>query len=129
MGLINYDSFTIDQLKTIKDNIDRRLKDNNSTITPSPAYIKVISNVDMADSLDKKGFMHNKFSDGVPDHGSSIDETVEQNSYSASGSIAYSFGNSIYNYYNTNKESLRRNGRVNWAYNLHGIRPLFLFKE
>ena len=129
MGLINYDSFTIDQLKTIKDNIDRRLKDHNSTITPTPAYIKVISNVDMADSLDKKGFMHNKFSDGVPDNGSSIDETVEQNSYSASGSIAYSFNYRYYIYHSTDKASLRTNGRVNWAYNLHGIRPLFLFKE
>ena len=40
MELINYDSFTIDQLKSIKDNIDRRLKDNNSTITPPPGIHK-----------------------------------------------------------------------------------------
>ena len=33
MGLSNYNSFTADQLKSIKDNIDRRLKENNM-ITP-----------------------------------------------------------------------------------------------
>lgn len=36
MELIDYNSFTNDQLKQIKDNIDRRLKGNNTTITPPP---------------------------------------------------------------------------------------------
>ena len=86
----------------------------------------------MANSLDKKGFIYNKFEDtrihqSADRH--STDEVVERNSYSASGFIAYSFGNSIYNYYNTDKESLRIDGRGKRSYNLHGIRPLFLFKE
>ena len=85
----------------------------------------------MANSLDKKQFMYNKFENAII-HGDwdihSIDEVVERNSYSASGSIAYSFENSIYNYYNTDKESLRIDGGMG-CYNLHGIRPLFLFKE
>ena len=40
MGLINYDSFTIDQLKTIKDNIDRRLKESSTITTPPPYMYK-----------------------------------------------------------------------------------------
>lgn len=37
MELIDYDSFTNDQLKQIRDNIDRRIKENSTTITP-PLY-------------------------------------------------------------------------------------------
>ena len=84
----------------------------------------------MANSLDKKQFMYNKFENALI-HGwdyHSIDEVVERNSYSASGSIAYIPGNSIYNYYDSDKASLRKDGRYR-NYNLHGIRPLFLFKE
>ena len=86
----------------------------------------------MANSLDKKQFMYNKFENTIIHQSAdkhSIDEVVERNSYSASGSIAYSFKNSIYNYYNTDKASLRIDGGGKRSYNLHGIRPLFLFKE
>ena len=38
MGLSNYTSFTADQLKTIRDNIDRLLKESR-TITPPPLYV------------------------------------------------------------------------------------------
>ena len=39
MELINYDSFTTDQLKTIKDNIDRRSKNDNLMIAPPTLYM------------------------------------------------------------------------------------------
>ena len=80
----------------------------------------------MANSLDKKGFMYNKFDDGILGAHGSIDETVEQNSYSSSGSIAYS---SIYRYYSTDKTSLATSGGIWYKVNNHGIRPLFNFKE
>ena len=40
MELIDYDSFTVDQLKSIKDNIDRRLKDSSLAIVPLPYMYK-----------------------------------------------------------------------------------------
>ena len=87
----------------------------------------------MANSLDKKQFMYNKCENALI-HGwdyHSIDEIVERNSYSASESIAYSFGGSSYNHHDDYKTSLRIDGGAERAYNynLHGIRPLFLFKE
>ena len=129
MELIDYDSFTADQLKSIKDNIDRRLKDDTLTIAPPPPIcIKVNSNVDMANSLDKKMFIYNKLADvnQILDSDSN-DEIVEQNHDSTSSSIAYNFNLSIYNYYSNSKESLYNFG-VRHA-NFHSVRPLFLFKE
>lgn len=126
MKLIDYNFFTNDQLKQIRDNIDRRIKENSTTITPPIAYIKVISNVDMANSLDKKGLMHNKFEDGIIESHGSIDEIVEQNFNSTSGTVAYS---SIYRYYGTDKASLATSGDIWYRLNNHAIRPLFLFKE
>ena len=103
MGLSNYTSFTADQLKTIRDNIDRLLKESSTIIPPPPICIKVISNVVAANSLDKKGFMYNKFGDSFMIGSPSIDEIVEQNSDSSSGSVAHS---SIYRYYSNDKASL-----------------------
>ena len=38
MGISNYTSFTADQLKTIRDNIDRLLKED-TTLTIAPPYM------------------------------------------------------------------------------------------
>ena len=88
----------------------------------------------MANSLDKKGFMYNKLKDGRYYLGSYHDEVVELNSNSNSGSVAF---NSIYHYYITEKSSVKTSfydfrigdGANHYSESLHGIRPLFLFKE
>ena len=130
MGLSNYTSFTADQLKTIRDNIDRLLKESSTITPPPPICIKVISNVVAANSLDKKGFIYNKNEDAFENGWDyqSIDEIVEQNSKSASRSVAFSFAQSIYHYYDDDKASLGLWGNHR-TYNHHSLRPLFLFKE
>ena len=134
MELINYDSFTTDQLKSIKDNIDRRLNDGNLTITPPPPIcIKVISNADTANSLDKKGLMYNKPVNGdafdYTWYGESLDELIEQNSNTVSGSVAFSYRQSIYRYYSTDKAYIDKYDEHDRNINFHSVRPVFLFKE
>lgn len=134
MELINYDSFTADQLKSIKDNIDRRLNDGNLTIIPPPPIcIKVISNADTANSLDKKGLMYNKPVNGDAFDrswdGKSLDELIEQNSNTVSGSVAFSYRHSIYRYYSTDKASIYNYHPHYRNKNFHSVRPVFLFKE
>ena len=84
----------------------------------------------MANSLDKKGFIYNKNEDALENGWDyhSIDEIVEQNSKTASRSVAFSFVQSIYHYYDTDKASLSVGGNYR-TYNQHSLRPLFLFKE
>lgn len=89
----------------------------------------------MANFLNKKRFIYNIIESSFPVQRSrkleSIDEIVEQNTNSASGSIGFK---SIYNYYNSDKVSLFRieeHWDLGYYYSrdYHDIRPLFLFKE
>ena len=70
--------------------------------------------------------MYNKFGDSFMIGSPSIDEIVEQNSDSSSGSVAHS---SIYRYYSNDKASLEIRGSAWFNANKHSVRPLFLFKE
>ena len=86
----------------------------------------MITNTDIANYLDKKGFIIYKSGDAfLSESIIYTDEVVEQNSGSSSGSIAYG---SIYRYYISDKSSIQINA-YHYNANTHGIRPLFLFKE
>lgn len=59
----------------------------------------------------------------------SLDELIEQNSNTVSGSVAFSYKQSIYRYYSTNKASLYNYNAIRNRKNFHSVRPVFLFKE
>ena len=59
----------------------------------------------------------------------SFDELIEQNSNTVSGSVSFSYKQSIYRYYSINKASVYNKNRRTTNINYHSIRPVFLFKE